>query len=339
MYSALTDMRLLHARCIAVTNIRYRVFEYMNAKLGQSGEAGQDPSPPTRRVVAVIELLAGATETPLTLAEICRELRISRSTGHAILATLCACDWVLRDPLSGRYTLGTGLPKPHPVSVPMSQVLREPLRQLCSAIGMAACISEVSGGAIAVIESTAPDSTRPPVQAGQRLPFVAPFGREFVAWGPAAARQGWLDAAGPVNDVYRARMPKILDEIRERGYGLERLSDPLLRVYAALLTLADGDGPDPLSARLAGAVADLTIVDFLPGELPQIEECELATISAPIFDGQRNVKLSVSAQPYKHLTLAEVRNVGARLIEFTKHAGSLIAQDDSPYPANHADRR
>ena len=33
-----------------------------------------------------------------------------------------------------------------------------------------------------------PDSTRPPVQAGQRLPFVAPFGREFVAWAPAEAR-------------------------------------------------------------------------------------------------------------------------------------------------------
>src|SRR4051812_26172011 len=156
----------------------------MNAKLGQSTEPGQDPSPPTRRVVAVIELLASATETPLTLAEICRELRISRSTGHAILATLSSCDWVVRDPLSGKYSIGDGLPRPSQVNVPISQFLREPLQRLCSAIGMAACISEVKGTSIAVIESTAPDSTQAPVQAGQRLPFVAPFGREFVAWGP-----------------------------------------------------------------------------------------------------------------------------------------------------------
>src|SRR3954465_15292968 len=103
----------------------------MNAKLGQSDAPGQDPSPPTRRVVAVMELLAQAAATPLTLAEICRELRISRSTGHAILATLCACDWILRDPLSGRYALGPGLPRPHPGNAPISRILREPLRRLC----------------------------------------------------------------------------------------------------------------------------------------------------------------------------------------------------------------
>ena len=154
----------------------------MNAKLGQSDEPGQDPSPPTRRVVAVVELLAAASATPLTLAEICRDLQISRSTGHAILATLCACDWVRRDPLSGRYELGPRLPRPNPVNAPISRMLREPLRQLCSAIDMAACISEVRGDFIAVIESAAPESVRPPVQAGQRLPFVSPFGREFVAW-------------------------------------------------------------------------------------------------------------------------------------------------------------
>ena len=310
----------------------------MNAKLSGPAESGQDPSPPTRRVVAVVELLVAAAETPLTLAEICRELRISRSTAHSILAALCACDWVLRDPLSGRYALGPGLPRPNPVSVPISRILREPLRQLCSAIGMAACISEVRGDFIAVIESTAFGSARPPVQAGQRLPFVAPFGREFVAWAPVVARQEWLDAAGPVNDVYRARMPKVLDEIQERGYGLERLSDPLLRVYAALLTLTDGDGPDPVSARLAGAVADLTIVDFLPGELTRIEEHPLATISAPIFDGQGNVVMSVSAQPYTRVTRKQVRDIGARVLEFAEQASSLIKQQLPNTATDYIDR-
>ncbi len=210
------------------------------------------------------------------------------------------------------------------INVPMSRMLREPLRALCSAIGMAACISEVRDGSIAVIESTAPGSTRPPVQAGVRLPFVAPFGREFVAWAPPAVRDTWLDAAGPVNDVYRARMPKVLKEIRSRGYGIERLSDPLLKVFAALLALEDGNVPDPVAARLAGAVADLTIVDFLPGEMAKIEECPLATISAPIFDQQGAVVMSVSAQPYKQITRDEVRDVGARVIEFAEAAASLI---------------
>ena len=298
----------------------------MNTKLGQADGPGQDPSPPTRRVVAVVELLADRTETPLTLADICRELGISRSTGHAILHTLCTCDWALRDPVSGRYSLGPGLPTTSSPTAPMSRMLREPLHQLCAAIGMAVCISEVRGDSIAVIDSTAPGSARPPVRAGLRLPFVAPFGREFVAWAPAAARKEWLDAVGPVNDVYRARMPKILDEIRNRGYGIERLSDPLLRVYAALLAIDDGNVPDPVSVRLAGAVADLTIVDFLPGELTEVEAYPLATISAPIFNTEGTVVMSVSAQPYRQLTQEEVRGIGARVLEFAEAASSLVVR-------------
>ncbi|MGV0740371.1 helix-turn-helix domain-containing protein [Mycobacterium syngnathidarum] len=310
----------------------------MNAKLGQSDEQGQDPSPPTRRVVGVVELLADRGESPLTLAEICRELGISRSTGHAILSTLCSCDWVQRDPLSGRYRLGAGLPTASPSAAPLSRMLREPLRTLCSAIGMAACISELRDGSIAVIESASPGANRPPVEAGVRLPFVAPFGREFVAWAAAPVGDEWMAAAGPVNDVFRARMPKVLRAIRKRGYGIERLSDPLLTVFAALTALDDATAPDPVAARLAGAVADLTIIDFLPGELSKVEECPLATISAPIFDGHGNVVMSVSAQPYQRLTDEEVRGVGARIVEFAGHASSLIAQHVPPGATYYADR-
>ncbi len=310
----------------------------MNAKLSQSDEQGQDSSPPTRRVVAVIELLADRTDTSLTLAEICRELGISRSTGHAILTTLCSCGWVLRDPLSGRYGLGGSLPWTSLPAAPLPRMLREPLRKLCSAIGMAACVSELRDGSIAVIESAAPGATRPPVQAGVRLPFVAPFGREFVAWASAAVGEEWMTAAGPVNDVFRARMPKVLKEIQKRGYGIERLSDPLLKVFAALLALDEATSPDPVAARLAGAVADLTIIDFIPGELAKIEECPLATISAPIFDRHGNVVMSVSAQPYKQLTAEEVRRVGARVIEFAEQASYTIAQHIPPVSTHYADR-
>lgn len=299
----------------------------MNAKLRSSRVPSQDPSPPTRRVVTVVELLAKAPATPLTLAEICRELGITRSTGHAILATLCSYEWVLRDPLSGTYTLGSGFPRPQSVDLPIMGKLRGPLRQLCATLGMGVCVSEVKSGHITVIASAAPDAERAYVQAGQRLPFVAPFGREFVAWASAAAQQEWLDAAGPVNDTYRSRMPKVLNEIQRRGYGIERLSDPLLKVYAALLALDVDNVPDPVAARLAGAVADLTVVDFLSDELAQIKQFSLATISAPIFDHHGDVVLTVSALPYKQLPLEQVCSIGDHVREFAGHAGSLIAGD------------
>ena len=296
----------------------------MNANLGAEDPDGQDLSPPTRRVVAVVELLVDRAGTPLTLAEICRELRISRSTGHAILHTLRVCEWVLRDPLSGKYSPGPGLPTPPSAATPLSRVLRAPLHKLCTELGMAVCISEVSDGSITVIDAASPGANPPPVRAGVRLPFVAPFGREFVAWAPTAARERWMDAAGAANDVYRARMPKVLTEVRERGYGIERLSDPLLRVYTALLALDNGNGPDPVSVRLAGAVADLTVVDFLPDELPEVDAHPLATISAPIFDEHGTAVMSVSAQPYRQLTQQQVREIGARIIDFASVAAPLM---------------
>jgi DNA-binding IclR family transcriptional regulator len=297
----------------------------MNKNLGQAETAGQDPSPPTSRVVAVVELLAHRSQTPLTLTDICRELQISRSTGHAILHALRASEWVFRDPLSGKYSLGPGLPRASTATAPLSR-LSAPLHELCAELRMAVCLSEERNGSITVVTATAPGPEPPPVPAGVRLPFVAPFGREFVAWAPAASREKWLDAAGAVNDVYRARMPKVLEEIRVRGYGIERLSDPLLRVYTALQALDDGDVPDVVSVRLAGAVADLTIVDFLANELPEVHAHPLATISAPIFDPDGAVLMSVSAQPYRRLAPDELRDIGARVVEFATVAASFVSK-------------
>lgn len=212
-------------------------------------------------------------------------------------------------------------------SLPVTSKLRGPLRELCGELDMAACISEVRGRHIAVIDSASPDEIRPHVQAGQRLPFVAPFGREFIAWAPPAAITQWMEGAGPVNDVYRARMPKVLKEIQDRGYGIERLSDPLLKVYAALLAVEDGGEPGPVAVRLAGAVGDLTVVDFLPGEFATIGQFPLATISAPVFDHTGKVMLTVSAQPYRELPPEGVRAIGDRVCEFARRVESIIGGD------------
>jgi DNA-binding IclR family transcriptional regulator len=269
---------------IDACNDEYSLYgsEYMNVNVDQAPDSGQDLSPPTRRVVAVVELLARRPDTPITLAEIARDLGISRSTGHAILHTLCACGWTVRDPLSGRYSLGPAMSRIWRQAGPLHRVLREPLQQFAQSIDMPVCMSEVRDGSIVVVDVAAVGPARPPVAAGVRLPFIAPFGREFVAWAPPADRTAWVDSAGPVNDVFRA--------------------------------------------RLAAALADLTIVDFLPGEFAEADSTALATISAPVFDTARRVVMSVSAQPYRRLSADEVRDIGTGVVEFARAAGTLITQ-------------
>ncbi|MCV7285507.1 helix-turn-helix domain-containing protein [Mycolicibacterium wolinskyi] len=297
----------------------------MNAKLGESAQAGQDPSPPTSRVVAVVALLTSRRNEALTLAEISRELGITRSTGHAILQTLTNHDWVARDPLSGRYSIGRSFPTAAPGGRSTPRLLRDALRELSLRIQMPVCISEIRAGAIVVVDAAAPGSSPPHVAAGVRLPFAAPFGREFVAWDAADVYERWMSAAGPVNASFADRMTQVLNVISDRGYGVERLSGPLIRVFDALIALDNGNTPDAVSTRLAGAVADLTVVDVLPGELREGDMIPVAMISAPIRDHSGAVVMSVSAQPYRELAAEPVADIGEQIIQFAEAATGLTS--------------
>ncbi|WP_245547271.1 helix-turn-helix domain-containing protein [Nocardia brevicatena] len=53
-------------------------------------------SPPTRRVVAVVELIA-ESERPLSVSVIAERLSLARATVTAVLGELRAAQWVTRD--------------------------------------------------------------------------------------------------------------------------------------------------------------------------------------------------------------------------------------------------
>ena len=59
--------------------------------------------------MAVLELLGRDPSRQFSLAEICRSLGISRATGHAVLTTLAAGDWAIRDPATARYAWGPAI--------------------------------------------------------------------------------------------------------------------------------------------------------------------------------------------------------------------------------------
>src|SRR5262245_60941775 len=66
-------------------------------------------SPPTARVLDVVELLARHTTRALTLTDVVRELGLAYATAHAILATLDDRGWVRRSVSDKSYRLGPAL--------------------------------------------------------------------------------------------------------------------------------------------------------------------------------------------------------------------------------------
>jgi DNA-binding IclR family transcriptional regulator len=189
------------------------------------------------------------------------------------------------------------------------------LENLSEAVGAQVFLARRDGATLVVTESVGDSLTAPRVTAGLRMPLVAPFGRDYVAWAGEPAIEAWLAGIGEPSTKLRRRLTAVLAEVRERGYVIERLSREYVRVYMALRALtADGE-PDEITARLAGTFADLALVDYLPAELDGSQAHQVATISGPVRDVDGVVSMSITAAPFRGLNAREVREIGTAVRE------------------------
>lgn len=290
----------------------------MTATLDGCAPQRQPASPPTERVVAIMELLASQPTRGFTLAEISRELGISRATGHAIMSTLAGRQWVVRA-ATGAYTWGPGIAS---LSTPAPELRHHGILQsLAESIGAQVFLARRERNSIVVIDSAGETASGVHVERGLRMPLVAPFGRDYIAWSSTAAQRSWLAGMGKPTTAMSRRMSLILNEIRERGYVIERLSREYIRVYTALRALgADGE-PDAITVRLARALADLTVIDILAAEFAEAGLHNIATISAPVFDADGVVIMSVSAAPFTELSGAQVADLGDKVCAAARDIG------------------
>lgn len=285
----------------------------MTLNVDTADAARQASSPPTERVIDIMEMLGSDPSRQFSLAEISRRLGISRATGHAIMVTLTARDWVRRDPGTAKYSWGNAL-----TGLAGAGAYRARLDELATLTGTQVYLARREDDNLVIVDVAGPTSTAPPIVAGMRTPLVAPFGRDYIAWSDAAAQQSWLEAIGQPSDALRTRISQVLKEIRARGFVVERLTREYLRVYTALRALSEDGEVDAITAQLARAFADLSVIDVLPDELVTDTLHNIATVSAPITGSA--VPMSLTAAPFSTLDAAEITRLG----EQVKHAAARI---------------
>ncbi|WAC92761.1 IclR family transcriptional regulator [Mycobacterium sp. Aquia_213] len=269
------------------------------------------PSPPTERVIAVMQLLSAEPRRQFSLAEMSRRLGLSRATGHAIMITLVAHEWATRDPQTGGYSVGPGFAT---LTRPDASILRAELKSLASDIEIPVMLTQLQDKQMVIIDVAGQGlSAGYPVTRGMRLPMLAPFGRDFVAWASPEAQNGWLRAIGEPTALLRSRIETVFSEIRQRRYVVERMSRETMRVWAALQALTRDGEIDVVVARLANTLAEETIIDALEGEMGSGTTLNIATINAPLFDTNGVVTMSVSVTPFGKLDGPTVRSLGERL--------------------------
>jgi DNA-binding IclR family transcriptional regulator len=275
-------------------------------------------SPPTDRVVATISLLAERPDATLSLAELTRRLGVNKSTGHAILTSLAAAGWVLRDPTRKTYRLGpamVALGRQAGASFPALDFARPALVDLSHRFAASCAALGVSDDEVTVLDQVADPRAGPdPFRVGASFPLRPPLGAAVVAWAPASVRDEWL---GHVPADTRLHYTDALTATHDRGFAVEIAAAPVARVRELAGMLGDDTSARAALEHLADELA--AHEEFLAVDLDADREYAVNVVNAPVFDHTGHVTLVLSLTGFSRaLRGSEVLAAGDALLDATR---------------------
>jgi DNA-binding IclR family transcriptional regulator len=274
-------------------------------------------SPPTDRVIDIIELLAHQETTAPRTAEIARTLDISQSTAHAIVNALCDRAWLSRDPVDKTISLGPALESVAEmanIARPRAHAARRAALELSQSVGYAASVSERAEMSL-VLTYFGGGGAPHAMPSGDRFPFAAPFGSAFAAWETEQGRRSWIERGAIANPEATGRLLEMLDETRARGFSVERMTPTLARTSELLRSLDN----DPWSTSVRQVIDDALVEISTAGLRTDDgeEDRPITAISAPVVDRHGLAVLNLAVHPFMVLTSEETAAIGNQLLTAT----------------------
>jgi DNA-binding IclR family transcriptional regulator len=255
-------------------------------------------SPPTARVLRILEHLAARPDGPRTVTEIARELGIARATCALIVDELTDAGWAVH--VDRGYMLG-------PRIVPVARAAmtspapggpaHDALVAMAADLGLVCTTSAVLNDNIVVLDRAGPTTTDDfDVRVGMRYPFAPPSGIVNVAWEPDEVVEAWLRRSPrPLPDDDRERLWQVVREVRDTGVLIERLDDQAFRLQALLANMATEDLSDALRRAVGDALVPLASRDYRRPDLRPGGTYPISLIVAPTFDADGRQRLVVGA--------------------------------------------
>ena len=283
-------------------------------------------SPPTDRVIRVLEFMSRHPEHRFGVSELARRVELSKPTCLGIVTSLTDAGYLIRDGRDKTYRLGPALiTLGHRAqeSMRVNPAAREELLRLSERFATTAALSAVVEGRITLLELVAPHGARVGVEVGQSYPFAPPVGLMFVLWDDDAVRS-WL-AKEPTIPLRTdtERLHRVIAECRADGYLVERLTPGGQRLYALMAGMSN-TLPDELRALLGEIVSDIGERVYLRSETRGARRRhDVSVISAPVFDQYRRQVMVASLQIGRALTDAEITD---RARGLTAAADALTTQ-------------
>ena len=293
-------------------------------------DADQEPvgfdrrsSPPTERVIDVLELFAGHPEAAFATTEVANRLGMSRTTCHQILSVLTERRWLSRNPATRRFTLGLAALElryaaEHP-SLLITRALNE-LGRVHAELGVSLALSARTGNelvTIAVLAETGQLDQGSTV--GSRVPFAPPFGAALVAWFGQTEIDEWLRRAPNLETRTVSGLRNNLGKIRANGYGISGLSTaPTQWLSLAIEELTDRPDERHLRDTLGTLLSELA----LSGSREPNDS--VRTIMAPVFD--KNALPRIVATLFRPVNGPPAAQCIERLLDATRAASLCVPE-------------
>jgi DNA-binding IclR family transcriptional regulator len=247
-------------------------------------------SPPTERVIRLLDLLANQRSEGLSLSELARRLDISKATGLGITSALTRAGYLVRAD-DKTYTLGPallGLGRAASEAVTSLAIARPEIRRLSQEVGLATSVATLVDDRIMLLERTGPHGELDRMlQPGQRYPYTPPSGLVLAAWLSDAGIEQWLaDYPEVPMEASLQHLRALVDSARELGYIVERMSDVSVGALTVLAGLDGHDIPAPAVNAIANMVSSLADRHYVVRDLRPDRRYDVTFVSSPSFDGE-----------------------------------------------------
>lgn len=278
-------------------------------------------SPPTQRVVAILDFLARHPHERFGLSDLARHAGLAKPTCLGIVTTLTESGYLVRDATDRTYRLGPALITLGHVAqeaLRVSPAAREELQRLSKTFGTTAALAGVVDDRITLLDLVGPPGADVGVRVGQSYPFAPPVGLMFVLWDDEALLD-WLARAPTIPlRTDTDRMERVVAECRAAGYLVERLTPEGRRLYA-LMAGVSSTLPDELQALLGELVSDIGERVYLRSDAEARRRQDVSVIAAPVYDQHRRQAMVLSLQIGRALSDSEI----------TRYARGLVASADT----------
>jgi DNA-binding IclR family transcriptional regulator len=273
-------------------------------------------SPGVERVAAILNFMAEHPDHAVTVSDLVRALKISRSTCHSLVQSLTRVGYLHRTS-DKTYVLGPSLAlvgqvaarhaSPMLIAQPEMRALADEFDVICSAFFR-------DGDHLVVRERAASGSHLGwSAPKGARVRIRPPFAGIFYAWSPPLRAEAWLAASiPPATSEQSALMTQAMAFARRHGFTVSVRN-----------TGYSERRPDQVEQAFANGVDELPVA--LVTQLEPEREYPLLSVISPVFDSSQAVLFLLALVGFdQNVPGREIERIGARLRDACDHISSFI---------------